>query len=317
MFLRVLVVLLTLAELQASAATKVTQQLTISTDKNDFTEEHRWLISEKKFRLNVQGKKRKVSYIFNGRTFVACLQADADEIKNSSLIKGDDSLLQQVTKGICINTPINVISSFFLSPHNFVSALDMTDSLQLRLQLRNYLATPPKKQTKKDCKEISRKFSYQYFAYMNEKNLQNKANETVCYDPSLNWRSSMWRQLSRTLLRQKDGRTLRELIQKDKIFTEGFAVEKTASYEIKDGRKTIRNITMTLKTESMKKVKTSSKDFKTPAGYDFYGTETAWEVASGTKSSHPGDKKRPSDDADETIRNNKFNILLYFLSSPF
>lgn len=317
MFLRVLVVLLTLAELQALAATKVTQQLTISTGKNEFTEEHQWLISEKKFRLNVQGKKRKVSYIFNSRTFVACLQADADEIKNSSLIKGDDSLLKQVTKGICINTPINVISSFFLSPHNFVSALDMTDSLQLRLQLRNYLATPQKKQTKKDCKEISRKFSYQYFAYMNEKNLQNMASETVCYDSSLNWRSSMWRQLSRTLLRQKNGRTLRGLIEKDKIFAEGFAVEKTASYEIKDGRKSIRNIAMTLKTESIKNVKTSRKDFKTPAGYDFYGTETSWQVASGTKKRHQDDKKTSSDEAGETIRNNKFNILLYFLSSPF
>ena len=318
MIWRVIITGCIVLQLQAHANTQVTQTVTLKSLNSIVEETHEWILTPRKFRLNVRNSSRQVDYIFNGRTFVACLKVHDPQILKHRDFETNKAVLKNIKTGICLQTPINVVASFFLSPHNFVSALDVTDSLQLRLELQEYLKSNAKPAiAENSCKSQKRNFNYKYFAYLNEKYLTNVVNESGCFRSDMNWRQPLWKQLSRTLLQQKTGRTLRNFIMKNKIHEEGLATSKQGTYHIRDGKKTIRTISLNLKTEKVITAKDTRRDFTTPAEYQFYQSTENITIASSDEPQKRETQGNASKEARPDNEKLSLNILLYLLGAGF
>jgi hypothetical protein len=252
----------------------VQQSLTSKSGKDTLQEKHTWFIDATNFRLDADLPGRQASYIFNGKNLFACLRVtDVSVLANIS--KDASKFKERLQSGLCLAAPINIASSFYISPHNSISALDITESLQLTLNLDHFKSAPvagTSASSATPCSQSKREYKYTYFAYLQNKDLTNVATESACLANDLNWRGSMWKQLSRTLLQQKQGRTLRTALDGQKVSEQGVEIAKTGTYEILDGKKSLRKIETTLSTQKVSKENRPDSIFAVPAGYEMIGS---------------------------------------------
>jgi len=252
----------------------VQQNLTSKSGKDTLQEKHTWYIDSSNFRLDAELPGRQASYFFNGKNLFACLRV-TDPSVLQSISKDATKFKERLQSGLCLAAPINISSSFFISPHNSISALDITESLQLTLNLDHFKSSPSAEaptSTSTPCTQSKREYKYTYFAYLQNKDLTNVATENTCIANELNWRSSMWKQLSRTLLQQKQGRSLRSALDGQKVSEQGVEVTKSGIYEIFDGKKSLRKIETTLTTDKISKENKPDSIFAVPVGYEMIGS---------------------------------------------
>ncbi len=308
----------------AHAGTRVQQTVTMQVDQQKITEKHEWLLDAEQFRLQVSQPGREIHYIFNGQTFQACIRApDAAHFTQPDGKKANAKILDALKSGVCVPAPINVVTSFYLSPHNFVSALDITDSLQLRLKLKELSHVDGAKQTilGRECIKRESKMQYEYFAYLSGHDLQNQAIEAGCVAADLTWRRGLWRQLSRMLLQQKSGRELRQSLMEKKLEDEGLSLTKEASFQIQDTGKKQRQVELSVATDKIEPSKFVSKDFAAPHGYQIQTHFTDVKVAS-TKSGTSAVATTPTENipsastTEEKDSSGKLdlNMLLWFMT---
>ncbi len=269
--------LLAVAPLMAShamAATgwQVKQTVTSKSGADSVIESQVWQIDAQNFRLDSDLSGRQINYIFNSRNLYACLRVTDEKFfsddKASAL---PASVRYKLKTGVCLAMPINIAASFLISPHSSISALDITDSLQLTLNLDKYTSKANDQTSKiaqQECTNTARDYQYTYFAYNANQSLVNNASEKYCSSPTINWRKPFWKQLSRTLLQQKNGRNLRKEIDLQKLENIGIDLSKEATYTISDGKKSIRNIQVSLNTSSIEQREIDSRVFVLPAGFE-------------------------------------------------
>jgi hypothetical protein len=313
-----LIALISLEQKAQGRALVLEQKLKFKVNKQAFDEKHTWFIEGKKFRLDAKIKGRISSFIFNNRNLFACIKADNNESASKMTVNSTNKkLVDRFIKGVCIPVPINVAVSFLISPHNTVNALDVTESLELRIKLKRYQSLIPKTKgptlSNGNCKIRNRKYILNYYSYNSKKYLENSVSESYCQDHSINWRSGLWRQLSRIMLQQKSGLVFRKQLQKHRIPKLGFALEKTGQYAVFDGKKKIYNSSVQLGTVSRTTTPSNPKMFALPSGFEVISTTKA-KVASNVKKS----KIKQQEQVVEEEENRLIPaILRTFLGLPF
>jgi hypothetical protein len=313
-----LIAIIALGQKAQGKALVLKQKLKFTVNNQTFDEKHTWFIEGKKFRLDSKIKGRISSFIFNNRNLFACIKADNNETASKMSVNSNNkNLIERFIKGVCIPVPINVATSFLISPHNTVNALDVTESLELRIKLKRYKSLIPKIKgptlSNGNCKIRNRKYELNYYSYNSKKYLKNSVSESYCQDDSINWRSGLWRQLSRIMLQQKSGPVFRKQLQKHKIPSLGFALEKTGQYAVFDGKKKIYNSSVQLGTTSRTTTPSNPKMFALPSGF---------EVISTTKSKVASNAKKPKvQQQDDVVEQEESQlipaILRTFLGMPF
>jgi hypothetical protein len=234
-------------------------------------EKHTWYISGREFRLKIEGGGKVVDYIFTGRSLLACLKIiDANVVKGISIHK---DLKKVMNSGLCIVAPINVMTSFLLSPLHSLSFVESDESMKSTVQIKKYTVSKAKATVHENigCQRIKREFEY---GYSSNASTKISGSSDACYT-NTSWRKGLWREVSRRLLQQSQAKSLRtqlktERIEKLGIPITGEIVIRQSTGSGKDIQSSLSTVKVTLKKHQ--KLTISQRYFKKPSSYQMIST---------------------------------------------
>lgn len=260
----------------AQAGIVIKQTVAVKLDKSAYTEEHLWSLDNGKFQLAMTKPVGTTRYIFNGRTFYVCGKLDEVQLKAAV---SDTKFIDAYKNGACQVLPSNFMARFFLSPLAAVESVDASDGMRLTLNIKDYKLDRIKGASKmagRACEHIKRSYtvtksgdagmpSGSAFATM--------ATDALCVDSSLAWRSGLWKEVQKSVLRQPGGAALMKQLKGDLTSLNGMPLggEMTQTMKDKSGHEAKGSYKLTTVSVSDETVPASR--FKTPDGYKLFSPE--------------------------------------------
>lgn len=259
-----------LCSVRGLSATVVDQIVETTIDNETHRANYQWFIDSDKFRLDISSNKGALSYIFNGKNFYACGKIDQNTLeKMSNFSIKDLALIATIANGSCQAVPLNFMTRFFLSPAGAISTIDYSDGMKLTLSLEKYefTQTGTGQSLASKCKKIDRNFSLEKNIEDNSKQTQS-VKEASCISNSIDWRQSIWKQISRSLIRQPETRSLQRDLKKDLNNVEGMVLDskETFSKTNKEGKPISGSRKISTKMVKYNS-KVASKNYSIPAGF--------------------------------------------------
>ena len=244
----------------------------INQDKQNTKEEtHTWYVEKREFRLKIDGQGRTVDYIFTGRSLLACLKVNDSNSINAVSIHKD--LKKALESGLCIVAPINIMTSFFISPYHSISFVKTDESMKSTLKVEKFVSSGFNYAEKVSvpCEGHKRDFEFSFDVEKSDQ-IQITGKERACYVKA-NWRDSIWKEISRRLLQQPKAKDLRAKLKSQELQSLGILVNGEIEINQSEGKsKSPTSLKLFISLNKHEKSEIHARYFQKPESYQMVST---------------------------------------------
>jgi hypothetical protein len=194
-----------------------------------------WEIDGRKFRLTLQNGAFETVYVFNGRLLYICTNFREEQLavlEKAGLPK-DQVMPLLNKKGLCQVVPGNFLARFFLSPNAATNTVDLGDTMQITFQLADYGGKKTEESTKlagRSCRKVDRSFRVVRVDAAPTGLKESTHTQKICADDTITWRTALWQEVSKALLRQASAAELQKTLSSDFELTAGVPLSGTDEY---------------------------------------------------------------------------------------